>query len=82
MCNQGEKVIGVTGRDKRVCVSCVASYSLCVPPLPLDSGGGGAVPSCLALAVFCQNGVGTVCPYLSVKGRWFSVSEGKRHFLS
>lgn len=41
MCNQGEKVIGVTGRDKRVCVSCVASYSLCVPPLPLDSGGGG-----------------------------------------
>lgn len=40
MSNQGERAIGVAGRDKRVCVSCVASYSLGVLPPLLDSGGG------------------------------------------
>lgn len=52
MDNLGEKVTGVTGGDKRVCVPCVVTYNLCAPP-PRFSWVG-AVPTHLALAVFCQ----------------------------
>lgn len=55
MDNLGEKVTGITGGDKRVCVPCAVTYNLCaLRPPPTRFSSVGAVPTRLALAVFCQ----------------------------
>lgn len=38
MNNLGEKMTGVTGGDKQICVPCMITYNLCVSPSP---GFGG-----------------------------------------
>lgn len=76
MDNLGEKVTGVTGGDKRVCVPCVVTYNLCAPPP--DLAGWGLFQLTL-LWLFSASKL-MDCPYLSVKGRQFSMSEKEETF--